>query len=310
MGLFKISTLLTKTFLIPSYQRDYIWSSVNVYELWSDLQEAQHIKEPYFFGVIVVAEGKAYELIDGQQRILTLIMIRYALSLKVGKAELTKITLLPQNQTLWNKLTKCAQAYLNDKPQTFSKATKSAQSEGQKRLCKAFDGILDFIYWLNEKESEALLKTLDNAEVMVLERQVGAGTRALLAINERGVPLTLLERIRALLIYYSNKYCYGKLDEMINERFDELLRILTRHRQSEVENLFVRHADTFCSGLLDSKEIDTRDGAEGCYKSMKKLLQFSQLSHYGIATRTGEKATIWIDKYTRSLLKFIKKVTE
>lgn len=169
MGLFKISTLLTKAFLVPPYQRDYVWRGVNVYELWSDLQEAQYIKEPYFLGVIVVAEGKAYELIDGQQRILTLIMIRYALSLKIGKAKLTKITLLPQNQTLWNKLTKSAQAYLNDKLQAFNKVTKSAQSEGQKRLCEAFDGVLDFIYWLNEKEAEALLKTLDNAEVMVLE---------------------------------------------------------------------------------------------------------------------------------------------
>lgn len=91
MGLFKISTLLTKTFLVPSYQRDYVWSSTNVYELWSDLQEAQHIKEPYFLGVIVVAEGKAYEIIDGQQRILTLIMIRYALSLlRLEKQNLQK----------------------------------------------------------------------------------------------------------------------------------------------------------------------------------------------------------------------------
>lgn len=275
------------------------------------------LKNHNFLGVIVVAEGKVYEIIDGQQRILTLIMIRYALSLKIGKTELTKITLLPQNQTLWNKLTKSAQAYLNDKLQAFNKVTKSAQSEGQKRLCEAFDGVLDFIYWLNEKEAEALLKTLDNAEVMVLERQGGAGTRALLAINERGVPLTLLEQVRALLIYYSNKYYYGKLDEMINERFDNLLRILTQHKQSEAENLFVRHADTFCSGLLDSKEIDTCDGAEGCYKSMKKLL------YYEIAKgaqscpnvpaawiNAEEKATIWIDKYTHSLLKFIKQTTE
>lgn len=46
MGLFKISTLLTKAFLVPPYQRDYVWHGVNVYELWSDLQEAQYIKEP------------------------------------------------------------------------------------------------------------------------------------------------------------------------------------------------------------------------------------------------------------------------
>lgn len=152
---------------------------------------------------------------------------------------------------------------------------------------------------------------------MVLQQQGGADTRALLAINERGVPLTLLERVKAILIYYSNKYCHGKPDIMINERFDELLRILIRHKQSEVENLFVRHADTFCSGLLDSKEIDTHDGVEGCYKSMKKLLYYEitkgTQSYPNVPAawiNAEEKATIWIDKYTRSLLKFIKQATE
>ena len=66
---------------IPNYQRQYSWTSDQLDALWNDLYEAYENKSEgndcYFLGsIVVVNNGKGYyELIDGQQRITTLMIL-------------------------------------------------------------------------------------------------------------------------------------------------------------------------------------------------------------------------------------------
>lgn len=66
---------------IPNYQRQYSWTNDQLDALWSDLYEAYQNKSEgndcYFLGsIVVVNDGKGYyELIDGQQRITTLMIL-------------------------------------------------------------------------------------------------------------------------------------------------------------------------------------------------------------------------------------------
>lgn len=66
---------------IPNYQRQYSWSNDQLEALWDDLYEAYQNKtvdnDCYFLGsIVVVNDGKGYfELIDGQQRITTLMIL-------------------------------------------------------------------------------------------------------------------------------------------------------------------------------------------------------------------------------------------
>lgn len=66
---------------IPNYQRQYSWTNDQLDALWSDLYEAYENKtadnDCYFLGsIVVVNDGKGYyELIDGQQRITTLMIL-------------------------------------------------------------------------------------------------------------------------------------------------------------------------------------------------------------------------------------------
>lgn len=65
---------------IPNYQRQYSWTNDQLEALWDDLYEAYQNKtvdnDCYFLGsIVVVNDGKGYfELIDGQQRITTLMI--------------------------------------------------------------------------------------------------------------------------------------------------------------------------------------------------------------------------------------------
>ena len=79
-------------FSIPSYQRPYVWPDEAVLKLFKDINDARVADEPnYFIGTVLTSieqdeEGNGiYELIDGQQRTTTLMLI--ALAFKMAKVD-------------------------------------------------------------------------------------------------------------------------------------------------------------------------------------------------------------------------------
>lgn len=79
-------------FSIPSYQRPYVWPDEAVLKLFKDINDARVAKEAnYFIGTVLTSieqdgDGNSfYELIDGQQRTTTLILI--ALAFKMAKVD-------------------------------------------------------------------------------------------------------------------------------------------------------------------------------------------------------------------------------
>ena len=75
-------------FKIPSFQREYSWQESHVENLWTDLTESD--KEPnYFLGLVILTDidkaGKEKNVIDGQQRLVTLTLLAKALCNKAGE---------------------------------------------------------------------------------------------------------------------------------------------------------------------------------------------------------------------------------
>ena len=83
VGIREISvlTLLKKPLNIPDYQRAYCWGEANILSLLEDLSNWQQLhgdeKLPYRLGTIILKEqeGEIFDVIDGQQRLVTLAMI-------------------------------------------------------------------------------------------------------------------------------------------------------------------------------------------------------------------------------------------
>lgn len=85
----KISAIFTESggkFLIPDYQRPYSWGRDECETLWEDLKnfafpedgEFDDDYDEYFLGTIVTFQNREYkqtEVIDGQQRIITLLLL-------------------------------------------------------------------------------------------------------------------------------------------------------------------------------------------------------------------------------------------
>ncbi len=71
------------TFVVPDFQRRYSWShDIEVETFWQDLVGALNAGTDYFLGLLILTEdGEEREIVDGQQRLLTLSLLANSLRL-------------------------------------------------------------------------------------------------------------------------------------------------------------------------------------------------------------------------------------
>lgn len=81
LKIFKIE----EQYVIPPYQRPYSWEYDHCFQLWTDLQNSYTNQQDYFIGNIIIAKGDNnrdfYEVVDGQQRLITSLLLFKVLSL-------------------------------------------------------------------------------------------------------------------------------------------------------------------------------------------------------------------------------------
>lgn len=265
---------------IPNYQRDYAWKDKNFWDLWEDLEEAiEYNKKGYghFIGTMVVTKNednkKLYDIIDGQQRTTTIFMLLHVLASKQNekdkqetrkylyqKGEL-KLEVAPQNQSFFKTLLEAAEK------ENISHCEKDADTEGKQNLFEVLKAILDKISKLSEEEVNERLEVLLKMVLMRLEEpDPGRAIRTFQSVNDRGVPLLLLDKLKSLLIYYSNTFCDGKrgLDQFINDHFGEIFKIFAKIKK-------IDHISKFDEGDIFRYHAGSQrfDGIEflGHYKS-------------------------------------------
>ena len=81
LKIFKIE----EEYVIPAYQRPYSWEYDHCFQLYNDLVEAFESKEDYFIGNIIISKSDTnkgvLQVIDGQQRLTTLLLLIKVLSI-------------------------------------------------------------------------------------------------------------------------------------------------------------------------------------------------------------------------------------
>ncbi|GAA8854991.1 hypothetical protein HpRN190_01080 [Helicobacter pylori] len=117
----------------------------------------------------------------------------------------------------------------------ISHCEKDADTEGKQNLFEVLKTILDKVSKLNKEEVNERLEVLLEMVLMRLEEpDPGRAIRTFQSVNDRGVPLLLLDKLKSLLIYYSNTFCDGKmgLDQFINDHFGEIFKIFAKIKKS------------------------------------------------------------------------------
>ena len=321
----KVSDIFNNNiFTIPNYQRDYAWGQKEFEDLWEDLVEFERIKNDkmgHFLGTIVVAPNSAnsniYDIIDGQQRATTIFMLRYALNFKKEKPERNinyffddndkpRLIVNDDNREIFEDILSCFKSN-----QLNSELKVKLKTKGQKNLYEVAQSILNYISNIDNNRATSLLSAVDSMILMWLEeKDSGRAIRLFQTVNDRGVPLLLLDKLKALLILYSNKYCNGKLDNIINERFGEIFKISTQIQlhpsaSSIADRDFQKNVEMriFNYHSLGNKDIGHYSyGAEESFKKIKILLK-NKVSK-------NEDIEKWLDDYSGDLVNFFKSFLE
>lgn len=228
MASLKISDFFNRKFFeIPKYQRGFAWERQNVRDLFDDIQEAIESNTNHYIGTIVLSkssEESKYFIVDGQQRITTLTMILNSIvkRIPVDDAKYFERFYIKEGNRLRLQL-------LNEKDREYFSnlilgVKTEPQNKSQRYLLQAYDEIEFKINQIINKAS--FLNAIERLEVMeFIENTEGDAIRIFQTVNDRGKPLSNMEKVKSLLIYFSNRYLAKKLDDRINEHFSEIFEI-------------------------------------------------------------------------------------
>lgn len=219
-----------KFFKIPNYQRDYAWIIDNIDDLFEDIIESIETNTAHYIGTFILSQkstNEVFNIVDGQQRLTTLTMIISA-AIKELKSETDKIIFRDKfiNSNNKNKL-----ELLNENNLFFQNLLAGNKeiptNKSQELLINAYKHIEERI--INLKNSnltpESFVEALKKLEVMeFIEKNDGKAIRIFQTVNDRGKPLSNMEKAKSLLIYYSNRFLNAKLDDDINQKFGEIFK--------------------------------------------------------------------------------------
>jgi len=214
-----------KYFEIPKYQRGYAWDKTNIRELFDDIEEAKEATSGHYIGTIVLSKtdkDRLFYVVDGQQRIATITLIinsiikyfekddtswYHRFYIKEGKY---RIRLLGKDKEVFRNI--------------LEEKVVNAQSKSQRLLIQANEEIEHRIS--NTKNRRELLRLVEQLELLqFIEDSEGDAIRIFQTVNDRGKQLTIMEKVKSLLVYFSNKYLKKQYDSEINDYFGEIFEI-------------------------------------------------------------------------------------
>lgn len=278
-------------FIIPTYQRKYSWTDTERKDLWQDIEESIKDNMNHFLGTLSFKENKAvglttdtiYEIIDGQQRITTLFILLKVLIDKlqdqtvreglqkafIGSADNLKLRPLGADGDFLNKL---LFEFDTIKVDAINKRSHKFMYSSLK-LFSAFANPLS-----QPEIEQRIIFIRDRMEVLVfnVENQAQA-VKMFSIINDRGLPLRILDKTKSILMLYSTLHLNEKINDSINTSFEKIfdayddllvwkdkLGILGR---IEENTIFTQHY--YSARRLFPRTWNNRDGAETIFDNLK-----------------------------------------
>lgn len=288
---------------IPDYQREYVWTEKEVYQLLEDLNEGTDDSSDieYFIGTILVSPTEIrdhFEVIDGQQRLTTFFLILCALRNRFEKDQQATIIkdLLSSSYTnnmgdivstfklslLYENADEIIKRLIdgNSEPENVRKkieATSIPFAGSIENLWNAYEVI--YKYLLDNYSQKDQLKRywgyLANSVVFIqISTDVNSALKIFETINERGVGLNPMDLLKNLLFTHVEKDDFTKLKnewkkitEPLERKREKPLRFLRYYIMS---NYSVKNKRS--DGIVREDEIYTwftdKQNAEECsYKT-------------------------------------------
>ncbi|MCY4587605.1 MAG: DUF262 domain-containing HNH endonuclease family protein [Bryobacterales bacterium] len=312
--------LVGKTFIIPLYQRDYAWTTIQVEDLLEDIAEAIETSSPHYLGTVVLSHGEpgSFEIVDGQQRLSTLTLLIHALLEELSTEDQQRIAdtaiLLKRGSELKLNFGKNSSFVRN----LFSGSNTTPETAGQRKLRDAHKYARERAKMLSEKGGRDLIVkwmgTIKTLEIIQFDaKDTGRAIRMFQTINDRGLPLSTMDKAKALLVFYSNRHLSGELDSNINNYFGQCFDAFDGMREFVRKPAFLINniaRDTFGEDdllryhYLSYSFPDIADGGDYYGSTQTVFDSFLRGTLKQFSKSSPEKLRDFIEDYTQDLSSF------
>jgi len=274
-----IGKLFNDFYVIPSYQREYVWEKEHVREFIEDIYTEFSASNStgdseYFIGSIIVCNRQdgLYEVIDGQQRITTsylflcairdyLLQIKPEESIELLKNQIASTDIDEEGNNVFRYRVALQYDDSYGVLETIAKQEelniKTATTRSTQNIKNAYSVISD---WLVKELNDSSVQSIKrfyayfNKNVILVRvktASVADALRVFATINGRGVNLGAIDLLKNLIFMNTNKKDYDRL----KKKWQEMVDILFKTKESHMR--FLRY---FILARYDDRESLKENG--------------------------------------------------
>ncbi|UOR46443.1 DUF262 domain-containing HNH endonuclease family protein [Helicobacter pylori] len=239
-------------FEIPSYQRGYAWQDRQLKDFWNDLEHVSKLGNQFHYMHSLTLrelenefENSAFEIIDGQQRLATSLILLGLLA-KTTQNKDPKYSLINLEPILSYKYYGLSEAFraITEEEKDLEAFKTSFYA---KNLIEAYtffkEKISDTPIETLEKMFDALIKKMLFSVVGLNDNRIDPFS-SFETINNRGKDLSTLELLKNRLHFVAHKICEGKelekLQQEINDTYTLIYHDLRQFEDDHLEG-FLKH---------------------------------------------------------------------
>ncbi|GAA9395350.1 hypothetical protein HpHA274_14520 [Helicobacter pylori] len=239
-------------FEIPSYQRGYAWQERQLKDFWNDLEHVSKLGNQFNYMHSLTLrelenefENSAFEIIDGQQRLATSLILLGLLATTTQNKD-PKYSLINLEPILSYKYYGLSEAF-----RAITEEEKDLKSFKTSFYAK---NLIDAYAFFKEKISDTPIETLERMFDALIKKMlfsvVGLNDNRIdpfssfETINNRGKDLSTLELLKNRLHFVAHKICDGKklekLQQEINDTYTLIYHDLRQFEDAHLEG-FLKH---------------------------------------------------------------------
>ncbi|MFP6339100.1 DUF262 domain-containing protein [Helicobacter pylori] len=313
-------------FEIPSYQRGYAWQKEQLEDFWNDLEHVSKLGDKFHYMHSLTLrelenelESSAFEIIDGQQRLATSLILLGLLA-KITQNKDPKYSLINLEPILSYKyygLSEAFRAIMEEEKDLEAFKT----SFYAKNLIDAYaffkEKISDTPVGTLEKMFDALTKKMLFSVVELNDNRIDPFS-SFETINNRGKDLSTLELFKNRLHFVAHKICdeedLENLQQEINDTYTRIYHDLRQFEDAHLES-FLKHFVAYYYGenskfkeRLLNTAFDAHKKYDDLYDEYEKIndlllyLSYSSKVWYFLHTLDDEELRIEITPKMRGLL--------
>lgn len=237
-------------FIIPPFQRNYSWDEEQCCELFDDILDSIKKDKSHYIGNIVYYVGEndrasfnEYILIDGQQRITSILLLLCAIRSKLSSEEIKRLErkfLINADEADEKYRVKLKQT--DNDLKIFEKIINNqvlSSEERENRLFKNYNYFVDRVADFDENMANQFYNAIANLDIVDLnlkiEKDLEAVQKIFEKINSTGKELSVADLIRNYLLISNNSSVQQKLYD------DYWLKIEGLYKDKEKISDFAKH---------------------------------------------------------------------